>query len=255
MGERGSGVIGGAKINRQTKTLFQIVKALLRPTIGEYDKKLRTAISRPVGLAFLAAFVVIGFTLLFVKPLPVLTCRYVESRQVDCQLTQHIIWVIPVRKIPVPDLEDVYVERETEIRMDDDDNETTAHWYRVMLVSASGETELQSAEENELSSELTRGRIKAYLDTPADKPLTVWGYGLVVHTLCTLPGLLLVVLFGVLLATTIVSSLVLVVAWSVDLVLVIAAWIAGIVGLEPAVTDRLNHVRGVIKDVATRPDD
>jgi len=147
-------------------------------------------------LMFILALSVSGIAILYLEPLSILTCRYVETKQVGCQLQERIAWVIPVREIPIPHLKEAYVKQETQIREDEDGDEYTVFVYRVVLVSASGEIGLQGTDEIGASADLTTTRINSYLNTPTAESLTVWGYGLWRHTLVTLAGGLWFILFA-----------------------------------------------------------
>jgi len=147
-------------------------------------------------LVLLLALSVGGIAIMYLQPLSVLTCRYAETTQVDCQLQERIAWVIPVRGIPIPHLKEAYVKRNTQIREDEDGDEYTVSVYRVVLVSDSGEIVLQGTDEIGVSADLTTTRINSYLNTPTDESLTVWGFGLLGHALATLGGGLWFILFA-----------------------------------------------------------
>jgi hypothetical protein len=149
-----------------------------------------------VALMLILALSVIGIAIMCVQPLSVLTCRYAETTQVDCQLQERIAWVIPVREIPIPHLKEAYVKRNTQIREDEDGDEYTVSIYRVVLVSDSGEIVLQGTDEIGVSADLTTIRINSYLNTPTDESLTVWGFGLLGHALATLGGGLWFIVFA-----------------------------------------------------------
>ena len=159
-------------------------------------------------LVLLLALSVGGIALLYLQPLSILTCRYVETKQVDCQLQERIAWVIPVREIPIPHLKEAYVKQETQIREDEDGDEYTVSVYRVVLVSASGEIVLKGTDEIGDSADLTTTRINYYLNTPTVESLTVWGYGLWRHTLVTLAGGFVFILFVLLFVVGIVDVMV-----------------------------------------------
>ena len=148
------------------------------------------------GLLLILALSVIGIAIMCVQPWSVLTCRYVETKQVSCQLQERIAWVIPVGGTPISHLKEAYIKQETQIREDEDGREYTVSVYGVVLVSASGEIGLQGTDEIGLSADLTTTRINSYLNTPTDESLTVWGYGLWGHTLATLIGGLWFILFA-----------------------------------------------------------
>ena len=147
-------------------------------------------------LMFILALSVGGIAILYLEPLSILTCRYVETKQVGCQLQERIAWVIPVREIPITRLKEAYAKQETQIREDEDGDEYTVSVYRVVLVSASGEIVLKGYDETRSSAGQTTTRINSYLNTPTDESLTVWGFGLWGHTLGTLGGGLWFILFA-----------------------------------------------------------
>ena len=236
-------------------TFPKLVGDLLRPTVKEYDRKVRTVISRIFALAFCAAFVVIGIGIMGLKMLPVLTCRYVEPRQVDCLLEERIAWLIPVQRTHVTGLQETYVDLETAVVEDERGNPSNVYYDRVILVSSSGEIGLQKMDSMGSLARVTSGRLNAYLSAYTDAPLTVWGYGLWEHTLAAMGGGVFVILFGFVLVTVALSSSLLVVGWIVDFVLVVVGWGAGTLGCDPEVKDRMLGLRSVLKGIVTRPDD
>ena len=159
-------------------------------------------------LVLLLALSVGGIAILYLEPLSILTCRYVETKQVDCQLQERIAWVIPVREIPTSHLKEAYVKQETQTREDEDGDEYTVSVYRVVLVSASGEIVLKGYDETRSSADLTTTRINYYLNTPTDESLTVWGFGLLRHTLGTLADGFVFILFALLSVVAIVDIVV-----------------------------------------------
>jgi hypothetical protein len=154
---------------------------------------------------FILALSLSGIALMYIQPLSVLTCRYVEPKQVDCQLQERIAWLIPVHASTITHLKNAYVKRETQIRKDQDEDEYTVLVDRVVLVSDSGETVLKGYDDLGVSAELTTGRINDYLKTPTAKPLTVWGFGLWRHTLATLAGGGIFILFVLLFVWAVVD--------------------------------------------------
>ena len=156
-------------------------------------------------LMFILALSVSGIAILYLQPLSILTCRYVETKQVDCQLQERIAWVIPVWETPIPHLKEAYVKQETQIREDEDGDEYTVSVYRVVLVSVSGEIVLKGYDETRSFAELTTTRINYYLNTPTVESLTVWGFGLWGHTLGTLGGGLWFILFAFVFVVAIVG--------------------------------------------------
>ena len=236
-------------------TFPKLVGDLLRPTVKEYDRKVRTVIGRIFALAFIAAFVVIGIGIMGLKMLPVLTCRYVEPRQVDCLLEERIAWLVPVHQTRITDLQEVYVNLETAVIEDEDGDESTVYYDQVILVSSSGEIRLQKTDSLGSLAQVTSERLNAYLSTYTDRPLTVWGYGLWEHTLAAAGGGVFVILFGFVLVTVILNTFLLVVGWGVDFVLAVVGWGAGTRGHDPEVKDRMLRLRSVVKGIVTRPDD
>jgi hypothetical protein len=243
------------RIDLAQPTFSKLLGDSLRPTVQEYDRKLRTVILRMFALAFLAAFVVIGIGIMGLRMLPVLTCRYVESGQVDCLLEERIAWLIPVHRTHVTDLQRVYVDTETGVVEDEEGNESTVYTDRVILVSSSGEIRLQRMDSPGSLAHVTSIRLNAYLSTYTDAPVTVWGYGLLEHTLAAMGGGIFVILFGLLLVTAILSSTLLVAGWLVDCVLVVAGWGASTLRCDPEIQDRVLRLRSVVKGIVTRPDD
>jgi hypothetical protein len=235
-------------------TFPKLVGDLLRPTVKEYDRKVRTVIGRIFAFAFCAAFVVIGIGIMGLKMLPVLTCRYVEPRQVDCLLEERIAWLIPIQRTRVIGLQRAYVNLETVVVEDKSGNQSNVYYDRVILVSSSGEIGLQKMDSMGSLAQVTSRRLNAYLSTYTHAPLTVWGYGLWEHTLAAMGGGVFVILFGFVLVTVILSSSLLVVGWIVDFVLVVIGWSAGTLGCDPEIKDRMLRLRSVLKGIVTRPD-
>jgi len=162
---------------------------------------------------------------MYTSPLSVLICRYVEARQVDCRLQERIAWVIPIRETPITHLKEAYVDRKTETRRDEDrasdtyGKEYTVDIHRIILISDSGEIGLSGTDEIGISATLTATRINAYLNTPTDEPLTVWGFGMSDHIAVTLAGGFIFIL-----------AILMFVGWIVELVVGIDTAEAKVVG-------------------------
>jgi hypothetical protein len=154
---------------------------------------------------FILALSVSGIAMIYMQPLSILTCRYVEPAQVDCQIQERIAWLIPVRGSPFTNLKKAYVKPETQIREDEDGDEYTVTVYRVVLISDSSEIVLKGTDEIGFSSDLTARRINDYLNATTGERLTVWGYGLWGHTLITLAGGGVFLLFGFVFVVAIVD--------------------------------------------------
>jgi len=146
-------------------------------TIEEQERKLRilqTIAKRILALVLISFFGFLGIALLCLEPVSILTCRYVETAQVDCRLQERIVGVIPVWEIPITRLKKAYVDLEYETREDEDGKEYTVSIYRVMLVSTSGEIGFGGTEEKALFSGGTTKQINDFLNAPTDESLTVW---------------------------------------------------------------------------------
>jgi hypothetical protein len=76
------------------------------------------------------------------------------------------------------------------------------------LFSASGEIVLKGYTETRLSADLAATQINHYLDTPTVESLTVWGFGLWGHTLGTLAGAFVFILFVLLFVAAIVDMVI-----------------------------------------------
>jgi hypothetical protein len=135
---------------------------------------LQTIVERILALVLISFFGFLGMALLCLEPVSTLTCRYVETAQVDCRLQERIVGVIPVREIPITRLKKAYVDLEYQTREDEDGKEYTVSIYKVLLVSASGEIGFGGTEEKALFSGGTTKRINDFLNAPTDESLTVW---------------------------------------------------------------------------------
>jgi hypothetical protein len=158
-----------------------------------------------VLLMFVLMLSVAGIAIMYIQPLSVLTCRYVETKQVDCQLQERIAWVIPVEENPITHLQEAYLKVETQTRIDEDDNEDTVLVDRIVLVSPSGELVLKGYDDVGSSALQTTRRINDYLNAPTAESLTVWGFGFWRHTLVTLVGGFIFILFVLLFVMGIVN--------------------------------------------------
>ena len=79
--------------------------------------------SDPVAIIILLVFgMVLGaitLVVLYVYPVSILTCRYVETEQVDCQLQERMIGLIPIQEISITHLKEAYIVTEVqEVRRD-----------------------------------------------------------------------------------------------------------------------------------------
>ena len=182
---------------------------------------LRTVVNRTLAVAIISLFGVLGMAIMSLFPVSVLTCRHVEPKQVDCQLQERIVGLIPVRESSITDLKRAYVAREDQTREDEDGNEYTVTISRVVLDGASGEIVLRGAEEGKQFAGRTTRRINDYLDAATDESLRVWHAAWMEVLSATLAG-------GALLALT---------------VLLFGWWVVEMVGLPEKVKDQMARFR------------
>ena len=115
----------------------------------------------------------ITLVVFYVYPVSILTCRYVETEQVDCQLQERMIGLIPVQEISVINLKQAYVTSEVYERDDRDTIGNTV--YKLILSGNSGPVGLQSSDEFGGSViEQTADKINDFLLRDTDEPLRVW---------------------------------------------------------------------------------
>jgi len=149
-----------------------------------------------IMLLFLLALSLGGILLMYNQPLPILTCRYVDPEQVDCEIQDRVAWLVPVREREVKQLNRAYVKTDIWVMEDENGDEYNTYMNRVILESASGEVVLKGGDEMGFSSELTATLINSYLSTPTTKPLKIWIYGLWSNALTNVGGLVIFLLFG-----------------------------------------------------------
>jgi hypothetical protein len=98
----------------------------------------------------------------------------VETKQVDCQLQNRMLGLIPVREIPITHLKKAYVKGGATTR-EDEGREDTSSGYRVMLFSGSGEEiEFGYFDTNRDASERASKQINDFFNASTDEWLTVW---------------------------------------------------------------------------------
>jgi len=108
---------------------------------------------------------------LYVYPISILTCRYVETAQVNCQLQERMLGVIPVQETSIVHLKDAYVV--SEVRRSDGDDYTTV--YKLILSTDSDTVGLNSFDEfGGFFIEQTADKINDFLLTHTDGPLWIW---------------------------------------------------------------------------------
>lgn len=149
-----------------------------------------------IMLLFLLALSLGGILLMYNQPLPILTCRYVDPEQVDCEIQDRVAWLVPVREREVKQLNRAYVKTDIWVMEDENGDEYNTYMNRVILESASGEVVLKGGDEMGFSSELAATLINSYLSTPTTKPLKIWIYGLWSNALTNVGGLVIFLLFG-----------------------------------------------------------
>ena len=148
-----------------------------------------------IGLLILLIFAAGGLAILFLQPWSVLTCRYVETTQVNCHYEERIAWLIPLNERSITRLQQARVDSKQVEREDEDGREYTDTVYSVTLISDSGETPLRGTDDLGFSADLTGNQINGYLTSFTTAPLTIWGYGILTHSLVSLVGLFVFLLF------------------------------------------------------------
>jgi hypothetical protein len=123
-------------------------------------------------------FGLIGVLILYWVPVTSLTCRYVETTQVNCLLKQRLLGLIPMGETPVTDLQKAYVSWDTETaRREDDNREYTYTVSKLILVTPSAEFTLNDYADPYITlgnSEEIATKINTFLATPTPESLTVW---------------------------------------------------------------------------------
>jgi hypothetical protein len=191
----------------------------------------RSVVSRIVVLGLLFACGVLGVAIMYVEPVSVLTCRYVEPSQVDCQIQERLAGVVPVRRISVSGLEKAYVKWETETRQDEDGDEYTVSAATVMLVCASGEVAVRGTGRPEFAGR-TAKQINDFLDAPAGESLTVWHAAWRRMLSVTVAG---GAMFGLFVCGSVV-------------------WVIDVLGLSQKVKDVVARLRGKVRSVKSEHD-
>ena len=86
-----------------------------------------------VLLVFGLAISAITLLVLYVYPVSILTCRYVETEQVDCQLQERMIGLIPVQEISIVNLKEAYVVSEVHEKRRNDREIIDNKVYKMIL--------------------------------------------------------------------------------------------------------------------------
>lgn len=117
----------------------------------------------------------ITLLVLYVYPVSILTCRYVETEQVDCQLQERMIGLVPVQEISIVNLKEAYVVSEVHEKRRKDRNTIDPKVYKMILSTDSGTVALESFDEfGGIFVEQTVDKINDFLLTHTDEPLRIW---------------------------------------------------------------------------------
>jgi hypothetical protein len=110
----------------------------------------------------------------YVFPVSILTCRYVETQQVDCELQERMIGLIPIQETSIVHLKEAYVITEIQ-QTRRDGRQVDVEVDRMILSSNSGPVALQSFDEfGGIFVEQSVTKINDFLLTHTDEPLRVW---------------------------------------------------------------------------------
>ena len=123
---------------------------------------------------FAGLFCCVGILIWYAEPVLILSCRYVETSQVDCQLKERMVGLIPLGEMPITHLMRAYVKRETRTSENDDGKRNTYYVYKVILVQTSGEFQFGDFSQTKFTSERASRRINDFLNAPTDESLTVF---------------------------------------------------------------------------------
>jgi uncharacterized protein YpmB len=128
-----------------------------------------------VLLVFGLVISAVTLLVLYVYPVSILTCRYVETEQVDCQLQERMIGLVPVQEISIVNLKEAYVVSEVHEKRRSDRQIIDPKVYRMILSTDSGTVALESFDEfGGIFVEQTVDEINDFLLTHTDEPLRIW---------------------------------------------------------------------------------
>jgi len=117
----------------------------------------------------------ITLVVLYVYPVSIVTCRYVETEQVDCQLQQWMIGLIPIQEISVINLKQAYVTSEVRERRRNDRDIIDNTVYKLILSGNSGPVDLGTSDEfGGVFVEQSVDKINDFLLRHTDEPLRIW---------------------------------------------------------------------------------
>ena len=98
-----------------------------------------------------------------------------ETEQVDCQLQERMVGLIPIQEISVTNLKQAYVTSEVRERRRNDRDIIDNTVYKLTLSGNSGPVHLQSSDEfGGFVVEETADKINEFLLTHTDEPLRIW---------------------------------------------------------------------------------
>jgi len=139
------------------------------------NKKRSDPLAIIILLVFGLAVGAITLVTLYVYPVSILTCRYVETEQVNCQLQERMIDLIPIQETSVINLKQAYVTSEVHERRRNDREIIPNTVYKLTLSGNSGPVELESSDEfGGFIVEETVDKINDFLLTHTDEPLRIW---------------------------------------------------------------------------------
>lgn len=135
--------------------------------------------SDPFAIIILLVFgLVMGaitLLVLYIYPVSILTCRYVETEQVDCQLQERMIGLIPIQETSIVHLEEAYVVSEVHEKRRNDREIIGTTVYKMILSSNSGTVDLESFDEfGGVFVQQAVDKINDFLLTHTDEPLRIW---------------------------------------------------------------------------------
>jgi len=110
-----------------------------------------------------------------VYPVSILTCRYVETEQVDCQLQERMIGLIPIQETSIINLKETYVASEVHEKRRHDRETIDRKVYMLILNGNSGTVDLGSFDEfGGVFVEQTVDKIDDFLLSHTVEPLRIW---------------------------------------------------------------------------------
>ncbi len=135
--------------------------------------------SDPIAIVILLVFGLvmgaIALVVLYVYPVSILTCRYVETEQVDCQLQERMIGLIPIQETSVINLKQAYVTSEVHERRRNDREIIPDRVYKLTLSGNSGPVDIGTSDEfGGVLVEQSVDKINDFLLRHTNEPLRIW---------------------------------------------------------------------------------